>query len=145
MIQFEVYVDCEEISDSVQIESGTRIAMLKIDDGREVTIETRGEVCIEFCGKEYCSVSEFPMELKYIIANNKLWYKDEDIYMHNRNRFEMLYKDDYEDGYFTVDDDMHIEGFTDAEIYEVLADYLNGAEDYEHIPEKYEDFIKGNS
>lgn len=40
MVEFKVYENCENIVDSMQIESDTTIASLKIDEQREVTIET---------------------------------------------------------------------------------------------------------
>ena len=73
MVEFKVYENCENIVDSMQIESDTTIASLKIDEQREVTIETRGSINVTFDGQEYRSVSEFPKELKDIIANEERW------------------------------------------------------------------------
>lgn len=142
MVEFKVYENCENIVDSMQIESDTTIASLKIDEQREVTIETRGSINVTFDGKDYCSVSEFPKELKDIIANEERWYNNERVCVNENNWFELFYMDNRkETALVKASECVDVEGYKDAELYELMAAYVNDAEDYEFLPASFDDFI----
>lgn len=142
MVEFKVYENCENIVDSMQIESDTTIASLKIDEQREVTIETRGSINVTFDGREYRSVSEFPKELKDIIANEERWYNNERVCVSENNWFELFYMDNRKETVLVkASECVDVEGYKDAELYELMAAYVNDAEDYEFLPASFDDFI----
>ena len=124
-IQFE---DMKNIKDSMQIDSDTEICSYEAPDGKfKVTIEVRGEVNLIYypTGKpdedeaeNYRYPSEFPQEVKDIIAQGDLFDSDK-IYVDNNNWFELFIWDD-ENNY--LDSDV-IDGYIEGETPEYIAEY----------------------
>ena len=93
-MKFDLYENMENIADSMQFENGAEIA--RYEDGDYTAyVSVTGDVRVLFSPsgndedtKEYCYVSEFPQELKDIIAEGNL-YNDNRIQVENNNWFEL--------------------------------------------------------
>lgn len=122
--------DLTGIKDSMQIDSGTVIATLKTGNSY-LSLEVRGEVKVWFNpdkegkpedGEYYRYPSEFPQELKDLIAENRDWDLDSRVYVSENNWFELFKSKDEKDPVpesATVD----AEGSTPAEILMMLLEY----------------------
>lgn len=106
-MKYEFYVnddiDMSEIKDSMQIDSETTIATLKMTKNNvtlEASLEVRGEVKVWWNpnggdpqnGDYYKYPSEFPQELKDRIANSEYseWTTDSRVYVSENNWFELF-------------------------------------------------------
>lgn len=137
-------IDMTQIKDSMQIDSGTTIATLKTKN-HFISLEVRGEVKVWFNpdkngeptnGDYYIYPSEFPQELKDLIAkkteiyrkdgDNKgiehTWSLDDRVYMSENNWFEIFKGEDENDTALSADT-IDIEGYTPEEILGVMLEY----------------------
>lgn len=92
-------VDLTKIKDSMQIDSGTTIATCHMKDFYAY-IEVRGDVMVFFNpntneeptqGEYYTKPSEFPQELKDLIAKDETWYLDKRVELVRNNWFELFW------------------------------------------------------
>lgn len=133
-MKFEQFKNIEDIVDSLQLDSGTVIARLTLDDGSSATLEVRGEVRVEFDGDIYYEPSDFPQELQDIIAEGKA-YDDDRVRVGDNNWFELYYEKDKDCE--PEADCVDVEGLSAAEIYEVMANYVNDIEDKKVVTKTY--------
>lgn len=91
------HIDMSSIKDSMQLDSYQDIAYLKdANINITVSIEVRGEVKVwfnrhggnPFDGEWFSTPSDFPKELKTLIAENNRWYEDERLFIDENNWFE---------------------------------------------------------
>lgn len=130
--EFVLYEDMTKVEDSLLFDSGTTIATLTTPEGKELAIEVRGEVRVEYDGTFYRYPTEFPEALKEMIADGS--FRDsEEVIIHDGNWFEACYK--YDEEYDTVD----IEGCTPTEIYAIMADCVNLFEKRDVVPPQMDD------
>lgn len=126
-------IDMTKIKDSMQIDSGTQIASVKIP-GAYAVIEVRGEVKIWYNEKEWFSSSnpgdcyrypsEFPESLKNLIVTDRDWYSDPHIFVDNNNWFEIFIGVDENDP-IPNSDVIDIEGASNEDLHRILATYAN--------------------
>lgn len=137
-------IDMTKIKDSMQIDSGTTIATLKTKN-HFISLEVRGEVKVFFNpdkngeptdGDYYTSPSEFPQELKDLIAENtEIYRKDEDtkgiehtwslddrVYISENNWFEIFREEDEDDPVPNADI-VDAEGLTPEEILNLMLEW----------------------
>ena len=127
-------IDMTKIVDSMQLDSGTEIAGMKLDN-ITVSLEVRGEVRVwwnengdPFDGDCYTTPSEFPRELKDLIAgDNRWWDCDKRVYIDNNNWFEVFTAVD--DTYVPDADVVDVEGMTPVEIFTMLYDICKNAKE----------------
>lgn len=119
MFKFEVYENMRNIKDSMQLDSNTDICKLETDQG-VITIEVRGYVKVEFKGYVYTQPSDFPQELKDIIAREpNICDTNDDVEIYENNWFEIFYNGD--EFYDTID----IEGYTELELLTACLEMLD--------------------
>jgi hypothetical protein len=129
----------------MQLDSEQNIATLKADDYL-VTIEVRGDVKVWFNpdtsgdpgdGTYYSCPSEFPQELKDIIAGDAkiyrkdgdisgidyIWTLDDRVYVSENNWFE-LFIYDKEDDPMPVSDVVDVEGMTPSQVFDTMYEAL---------------------
>lgn len=138
-MKFEQHVDMTNIVDSLQLPSGITIATLEIGDGSVATVEVHGEVSIDLDGVTYRNPTDFPEELKQIIAEGRLseMEYDDRLYVDANNWFEIyLSKADTSFDYDVVD----VEKYTTAELYELMAETVNAWEEKMLVPPTYEGY-----
>lgn len=144
--KFEQFEDMTKIKDSMQMDSGITIAALTLPNGNTATIEVRGEVKVYFNNEYYCTPSEFPQELKDLIANKGVEYwNNSKVSIIDNNWFEIFYM---ENGSYVPDSDaIDVEDSSRAGLYEILADFVNQTEGKEIVPATYKEFTikKGNN
>lgn len=131
-------VDMTKVVDSMQIDSGTVIAVLE-KDGHKASLEVRGEVKVwwnehgEPCeGECYKYPSEFPEKLKRLIADvytsdEGHWTLDPRLYISENNWFEVFVtgpENEHVPDAYVVD----VEGSTEEEIRNLLDDYIEYSE-----------------
>lgn len=116
-------IDMTKIADSMQLDSNQVIASMRIGD-MEASIEVQGEVKIwwneegnPFDGEYYIYPSEFPEKLKELIAagytdDGLHWTLDPRLYISENNWFEVFYG--------TGTDVVDVEGYTPAQLFEML-------------------------
>lgn len=144
-LSFNLNKDLTNIRDSMQLDSEQNIATLKAGDYL-VTIEVRGAVKVWFNpdtsgesgdGTYYSSPSEFPQELKDIIAGDAkiyrkdgdndgidyIWTLDDRVYVSENNWFE-LFIFDGEDDSMPVSDVVDVEGMTPSQVFDTMYDAL---------------------
>ena len=89
MIEFKQFVDLTNINDSMELDSGKIIA--RMNRGNTwASLEVRGGVKVRFYEKTYTSPFEFPKDLKELIHERRDWYHDENVYLTDRNWFEIF-------------------------------------------------------
>lgn len=120
--EFNAYEDMTNIVDSMQISSGTVIADLKGTDANGKAIDAyiivHGEVSVTFEGEDYDDPADFPVELKKIITQDRLW-ADERVYVSNNNWFELVVNEGYDAQVIDC------EGSCVGTLYESLAEAIN--------------------
>ncbi|MCR5669649.1 MAG: hypothetical protein K6G10_01470 [Butyrivibrio sp.] len=124
---FECQTDCSNITDSMLLSSGTKIASIKAN-GQECTIEVRGDVRVNFKREDdgyldvYKDVSKMPKELVEMIRDGS--YLDSDrVYIGDNNWFEIFYKD-----YTELID---CEGEGPEQLKDDMMGFVQAIEDYE--------------
>lgn len=134
--QFTLYEDLTDINDSMLFDSETVIAVVTTPEGKEMSLEVRGDVRVSpydnegnACNETYRNYSEMPQDLKDAIKGGKL---DEIAYVGNNNYFEVFYDraDVFVDNCSTVDTENH----SPAEIYSLMADMINQIEGRDVVP-----------
>ena len=99
---FEVYEDLTQIKDAMQLDSNTELCTyISADKKFAVTIEVRGEVEVDYNGKNYRQASDMPNDLLELLGDPNNWYsgnEDEGLYVSNNNWFEIFVWDVTEDG-----------------------------------------------
>lgn len=135
--QFTLYEDLANIGDSMMFDSESCIAVLVTPEGKEATLEVRGEVRVtthdengEIIGT-YRSYSEMPDDLKAKIADGS-YLEDESIYVGNNNWFEFF----YDNG--TVCEVVDVENSSPSEIYSLMADMIIQIEGRDVVPPSLE-------
>lgn len=125
-------IDLTKIVDSMQLESNQVVAELE-EEGAKATLEVRGDVKVFWSpiadiepldgGMYLQSVSEFPEELKQLIASSSTWWQcEERVYVAESNWFEVFYgTKEYPDSRYDVVD---AEGMTVDEVRELLEECL---------------------
>ncbi len=141
MAVFELHTACNNIVDSMQLESDTTIAVLKFDKGREAEIRVCGAVKVEFEGKEYTDVADFPQELKDLIANKRDWGHDDRVAVYNNNWFEFFYHNGLTGVPYS--DIVNVEGLPAAEIYSLMSEYVERCNEREFVPLSLKEFKFG--
>ena len=129
---FDVYEDLTQIKDAMQLDSNTEIcAYYSADNKFAVTIEVRGEVDVDFNGKNYRQASDMPKELLELLGDPNNWYSgdaDEGLYVSNNNWFEIFVwyvTEDGEIGEWTGSSDViECGGETNDELLYDCEDYL---------------------
>lgn len=151
-LAFNLNEDLTNVSDSMQFDSEQTLATLEADNYL-VTLEVRGDVKVWWNpdkngnpddGTYYNNPSEFPQELKDIIAGNKkiyrkdgdnvgmeyLWTLDDRVYVSENNWFELFIFNGKEDSVPTsslIDP----EGCTPSQVfgimYDALAEYISNS------------------
>lgn len=81
-------INMNDISDSMMLDSNQIIASMLTENDIMIYLEVKGEVRVTFEGETYRSYSEFPPELKDLIANDRQWELDDRVYVGNNNWFE---------------------------------------------------------
>lgn len=137
-------IDMTKIKDSMQIDSGTTIAILKTKN-HFISLEVRGEVKVFFNpdksgeptdGDYYTSPSEFPQELKDLIAENTeiyrkdgdtkgiehTWSLDDRVYISENNWFEIFKGKNATDPVPNADV-VDAEGLTPGEILSLMLEW----------------------
>lgn len=141
--EFNAYEDMTNIVDSMQISSGTVIADLKGTDANGKAIDAyiivHGEVSVTFEGEDYDDPADFPVELKEIIKQDRLW-ADERVYVSNNNWFELVVNEGYDAQVIDC------EGSCVAALYESLAEAINdeidnGSLQAQKLPVSHCDFV----
>lgn len=122
-ITFTVYEDMTGIKDSMQLDSGTEICFLKTEHGCAL-IEVKGFVTVDWCPEgissgescdRYRIPSEFPKELKELIASGADFWNDDRVYIDENNWFELFLHEDE-----SVSDVVDIEGHTNEDLLSLM-------------------------
>lgn len=135
MAVFELHTACHNVVDSMQLESDTTIAVLKLDKGRKAEIKVFGGVSVEFDGEFYTNVAKFPQELKDIIARGE---ENDRVVVYDTNCFEVFYHNGLTGVPYS--DIVEVEGLLSSEIYEIMAKIVKKCNEYELVPLSFEDF-----
>lgn len=122
-------IDMTKIVSSMQLDSDQVIATLE-KDGYEASLEVRGSVRV-FYGEDnilYRYPSEFPQELKELIATNNEWELDSDVFADETNWFEIFVTNP---NYTSVPDAIvvDVEGYTPTQIKDLLEEYIDYAKE----------------
>lgn len=135
--EFILFEDLTGINDSMMLDSESCIAVLVTPEGKEATLEVRGEVRVtthdengEIIGT-YRSYSEMPDDLKAKIVDGS-YLEDESIYVGNNNWFEFF----YDNG--TVCEVVDVENSSPSEIYSLMADMIIQIEGRDVVPPSLE-------
>ena len=120
-------VDMTKIVDSMQLDSGTEIAGMKLDN-ITASLEVRGEVKVwwnenggsPFEGDYYTIPSQFPQGLKDLILNDRWYDCDGAVYVSENNWFEVFTAID--DAMGPDSDVVDVEGMTPTDIFGLLYD-----------------------
>lgn len=134
MLNFDLFVDLENINDSLLLDSNEHIATLNID-GRRYELFTRGEVRVEYDGVVYRTPSEFPEPLKQAIRDGRT----EDVaYIGNNNWFEIFECD--KDGNLTdMSEIVDVENHTAGMVLSIMQAFAGAME----VARERDAFIKG--
>lgn len=136
---FDVYTPVLNIRDSLQLDSGTSICRMA-KDGYVAEIVVRGEVRIDWGingsnPERLCTPSEFPDELKQLIAIGKTpnhpysnWDDDERVCVLNNNWFELSVTTP---SGRIIDDVVDVENQTDKELEELCSLAIDDAKEAE--------------
>ncbi len=120
-------VDMTSIRDSMLLDLGTVIATLQKGDVK-ISLEVAGDVCVRFDDEWFLRPTEFPQELKDMIAtgptennNEAFWWEcDDRVYVGNNNWFEAFIEaPGYSDGVL-----VDVEENTVAELFSCLIDIM---------------------
>lgn len=111
-------IDMRTVKDSMQLDSDQVIATLKRGDFA-VSLEVKGEVRVTFDGELYTKPSEFPQDLKDLIASDDFWDCNERVDVGNNNWFEAVYRSEsYEESdVVDLEGDTVSQLFSDAMVY----------------------------
>jgi len=153
--------ELSDVRDSMEFDSGTEVACMKLKNGVEATITVHGEVSVYWCPSgdfattssgTFREPSSFPEELKEIIhkgyameydfEENDIqsevnWDCDKRVCVDNNNWFELYIRGNH-DG-----EVVDVGGLSRKEIYEMLAEHIEYYEGAKLVPsyevyEKYE-------
>lgn len=133
LTKFELYEDLTNVRDSMMFNSYTDIAKLTTPEGKEMTLEVRGEVRVTTHDENgdiiatYRGYSDMPADLKAKIADGS-YLEDESIYVGDNNWFEVFYND------ANLCECVDVENCTPAEIYELMADMIEQYEMRDILP-----------
>ena len=98
-IEFKTHpnIDLRKINDSMELDSGTDLATLKITlgDGRAIkaTLEVRGEVRVHYLGDIYTCASNMPKDLVELFHNGGWDPDDGSVIVDDNNWFEVFVED----------------------------------------------------
>lgn len=135
-VTFVVHQDMTGIKDSLQFDSGTDICSLKTAHGY-AEIVVQGCVNIEWCPEgistgascdRYRYPSEFPKELKELIASGADFWNDDRVYICENNWFEVFIGDG------SVSDVVDVEGNTNEDLLSLMYECIES--DYEYKNKK---------
>ncbi len=127
---FNQFIDLKDIKDSMQLDSEQVIATLQTPEGY-LSLEVKGYVKVYWesdgstlhTSEAYTRPSDFPKELKDLIANDDKWHEDERLIIINNNWFEVLYGIDDEDP-APISDVVDVEGLSSKELESMMLDTL---------------------
>ena len=133
---FECYEDLTDIKDSMQLDSDTDICRYIDESGKyAVTIDVKGEVRVTWCAngiesgepvETYHRPSEFPDDLKELIArSNSWWENDPRVYVSENNWFELfIWSHENGDNRYLTSDCVDVEGETPESLKELCKESL---------------------
>ena len=126
-------IDLTKIKDSMQLDSNQVVATLKYGD-YTVSYEVQGEVRVRFDGDLYTRPSEFPQELKDMIAQGGFWEltNSDRVDVGNNNWFEVFCR---EPEGLTSCNVVDIEGFTVTQLVEEAYRCLEELRSYDKTTE----------
>lgn len=126
-VWFNPDYDMTKIKDSMQIDSGETICSLKIGN-TEVTIEVRGDVRVEYNGKDgsydvFRCPSEFPKFVKVGLTKegSPFLYGNPELTVWGNNWFEAFISVDGE--YLPSTTLVDVEGYTKKELFDTMKDF----------------------
>ena len=149
IIQFWINpdIDLTKITDSMQIDSGTTLATC-YKNGFYAYLKVVGGVKVFFnpiineeptLGDCYRAPSEFPQELKDLIAKNPHWFQDERLEIAENNWFELFWCQTPDDAHVSSEC-VDIEGDTQSEIMSLFMEFAEYAENI--IQDEQKEWIK---
>lgn len=125
---FKTFVNMKNIKNSLQLDSGQTICSLENDFVKTI-IEVNGDVKIWWNpngdprdGDYYTKPSEFPEELKKIIAEDKWFDTNKHVEVDFNNWFEIFFIDKATNE-FAAEDVADIEGYDDKELLFTCLDF----------------------
>ena len=120
-LRFYLHEDLTNVTDSMELDSGTEIATLSFGDS-EAAILVCGEVRVTYKDELYRKPSEFPEELKEIIRAGHV-FDHEDVYIGNNNWFAIQFRDGTE--WDSNDVVVDVEGLSKQEVFSLMWDALS--------------------